>query len=62
MTLMRYWSPEYYNWCVVLVTEAGEEVCTVLDIFSHIFTHFVDYDTTVSLFCVSYWLNLCFSF
>jgi hypothetical protein len=63
MTLMRYWSPVYCDWRVALVTEAGEEVCTVLDIFFfHISPHFIDSDTTCSLSCVSYWLNSCFSF
>jgi hypothetical protein len=33
MALMRYWSPEYSDWRVALVTEVGEEVCTVPDIF-----------------------------
>jgi hypothetical protein len=33
MALMRYWSSEYCDWRVALVTKAGEEVCTVLDIF-----------------------------
>jgi hypothetical protein len=34
---MRSWSSEYCDWRVALVTEGGEEVCTVLDIF---FTYF----------------------
>jgi hypothetical protein len=33
MALMRYWSSEYCDWRVALVTEAGEEVCTILNIF-----------------------------
>jgi hypothetical protein len=33
MALMRYWSLEYCDWRVALVTEAGEEVCTVLLIY-----------------------------
>jgi hypothetical protein len=40
MTLMRYWSLEYCNWRVALVTEAREEVCTVLDIFFSYFSAF----------------------
>jgi hypothetical protein len=31
-------------------------------IFLHISMHFIDCSMTVSLSCVSYWLNLCFSF
>jgi hypothetical protein len=37
--LMRYWSPEYCDWRVALVTEAGEEVCTILDIFFSYFSY-----------------------
>jgi hypothetical protein len=33
MMLMRYWSSEYCDWRVALVTEVGEEVCTALLIF-----------------------------
>jgi hypothetical protein len=33
MALMRYWSSEIGDWRVALVTDVGEEVCTVLDIF-----------------------------
>jgi hypothetical protein len=32
MALMRYWSSEYCDWRVALVTEVGEEVCMVLTI------------------------------
>jgi hypothetical protein len=33
MALMRYWSLEYCDWRVAPVTDVGEEVCAVLDIF-----------------------------
>jgi hypothetical protein len=33
MALMRSWSSEIGDWRVALVTEAGEEVCTALNIF-----------------------------
>jgi hypothetical protein len=40
MALMRYWSPEYCDWRVALVTDVGEQVCTVLDIFFSYFYAF----------------------
>jgi hypothetical protein len=41
MALMRYWSSEIGDWHVALVTEVGEEACTVPLIF--IFSYFYAY-------------------
>jgi hypothetical protein len=38
--LMRYWSPEYCDWRVALLTKVGEEDCAVLPIFFSYFYAF----------------------